>query len=288
MSHNDRVRKKQTAGAGKPGCPQGNGADLSDGFKRVANGPMGHMDVELGSPRVHVEEDPFFRARMPRTTHWSVAWSDLMMTMFILFLVMYVYKDANRVFLSSEGLGGQYGSVVSSRAPMGSGGGVIGDELAARRNSLSKIYDLSRQTIQQEELGSLAAVDLVSDETVRIILTADLLFEPGRAEIKAESRNALRKIAALLRRLPYVINVVGHTDNSPIHTERFPSNWELSVGRASAVARFLIAQTGLPSERFFVSGHSSNQPLQPNDTPEHRAANRRVEIILTREVPAAS
>lgn len=245
------------------------------------------MDLELTHPAVHEEGDLFRRAHMPRTTHWSVAWSDLMMTMFILFLVMYVYKDANKIFLSSEGIGGDLGKVAGVGAPLDGGGGLMGDGEFPLESSMAKIYDFSRQTVEKENLGSFASVNLAPDEAVRIILTGDLLFDLGMAELKPEAKKSLRIIADLIRWTPYVINVVGHTDDVPVTSGRFPSNWELSMVRASAVARFMIDEMKLPPHRFYISGHASYRPIKPNDTTQNRAANRRVEIVVTKDMPAS-
>lgn len=81
------------------------------------------------------------------------------------------------------------------------------------------------------------------------------------------------------------INVIGHTDDRPVKTSRFPSNWELSLARAGRVARFLIDDTQLPATQFSVSGYSSFRPVQPNTSDENRKTNRRVEIVLSKELP---
>ena len=82
-----------------------------------------------------------------------------------------------------------------------------------------------------------------------------------------------------------MINVVGHTDNLPMRSTRFKSNWELSVARASTVARFLIDEMDMDPNQFVVSGYSSYRPIEPNTTAENRAKNRRVEIIISKRLP---
>lgn len=263
-------------------------AEAADSQKEDKPKQSPEEDRELAGPRVHEEDDFFRRLHMPRSTHWSIAWSDLMMTMFILFLVMYVYKDANKIFLSSEGLGGDTGKVVGAGAPLDSGGGLLGDSELPLEKSMSKIYDLSRQTVEEEDLGGFATVNLVPDETVRIILTGDLLFDLGMTDLKPDAKRSLKVIAGLIRRTPYMINVVGHTDDVPITSGRFPSNWELSALRASAVARFMIGEMKMPAKRFYITGHSSYRPVKPNDSRKNRSINRRVEIVITKEMPSAS
>jgi type VI secretion system protein ImpK len=104
------------------------------------------------------------------------------------------------------------------------------------------------------------------------------LFESGRAEIAPSEKPLVESVARALQQLTGRVLVTGHTDNVPIRTLRFPSNWQLSKSRAEAV-RALLAQTVAP-ERLTAEGRADTQPLVPNDTPEHRARNRRVEITL--------
>ena len=190
-------------------------------------------------------------------SQWHIPWSDLMMTMFILFAVMYVYA--------------------SSRHP------AVTPKLKDTAPAISSVYNLSKTTVEKNHLEKFASVQLVRDKAVRILLTSDLLFDTGKADLKGGAMEVLTKIAAILRKTPYLINLVGHTDDIPIHTTRFPSNWELSTARACAVARFLTGEMKISPERFCISGYADYRPLRPNASPENRAANRRVEIIITKE-----
>ncbi len=150
---------------------------------------------------------------------------------------------------------------------------------------ISKIYDLSKVEIAQEKLERFASVELIPDKTMRIILTGDLLFPSGQDELTKQAIASLKKLTGILKQTPYMINVIGHTDDRPVSTSRFPSNWELSLSRASHVARFLIDNTGLPPTQFRVTGFSSYRPLRPNTSEENRKINRRVEIVLSKELP---
>jgi flagellar motor protein MotB len=245
---------------------------------------------DLLSHRVFPEGDVFYRRRAPKNTHWSIAWSDLMMTMFIFFVVLYAYQAAHREFIIGEGLGTDIGSGVGTGVFGEGGGGGIGDTTLPAEQVGPKFFDLSElvQTREAETLREFASVELAADETVRIILTSDLLFDLGQAKVKPKARQRLQQIAELIRRTPNVVNVIGHTDNIPMSSARFPTNWELSVLRATAVTRFLTEEMKLAGNRFYVSGHAYHQPLKPNSTARNRAANRRVEIVITKEVPQAT
>lgn len=266
------------------GAPEGGWVKKSK-YKGRLSFPSFYLSREGDRDRLY-SEGTFDRMRMPRNPHWAIAWSDLMMTMFILFTVMYVYKSVDVEFLTGEGLGSDIGSSIGTGIIGDKGGGTIGPSPESGSEMLlTKVYKLGRQTLDQEQLNDFATVDLAPDKTVRIILQSDLLFDLGKAELKPDAQQSLYKIIPLLEQTPYMINVVGHTDDLPIQTPQFPSNWELSTKRASEVARFLMGQSVLPEERFYISGHASYQPLRPNNSPENREANRRVELIITRDKP---
>ncbi len=113
-----------------------------------------------------------------------------------------------------------------------------------------------------------------------IELSDNILFDSGDDELKDEGREALSQIAQVLQTIPdRQFQVAGHTDNIPIRSRRFPSNWELSSARAVNVARYLIEQ-GMSADRISAAGYADTQPVASNATPEGRAQNRRIEIVL--------
>ena len=242
------------------------------------------MTDEISACVSIVDEDPLARPTQYRPVHWSIVWSDLMMIMFIFFLIMFVYEASNRNFLTEERIVVVKGHGLGSGRVFDEGGAGSG---SMKEGSISKIYDLSKQALESEELMDFASIDLVKDKTVRIILKGDLLFDTGNADLKGAAKKSLGKIADLIRDTPYMINVVGHTDSLPIHSEKYPTNWELSVIRAVAVARFLIEDKKMDGKQFFVTGHAFYQPVALNDTKKNRKRNRRVEIVITREKPTA-
>jgi chemotaxis protein MotB len=305
---------------------------------------------------VFVVEDSFFRSRNPpRPVHWSIAWSDLMMTMFILFLVLFAHLRTHQEILAH----GQPNKIADETIPVHAddakpslifhpisqdislkieddleksappkqeqpGSDILirheaveqppqaepltpipeipreqqapqppsqteaapsPQESRQQEEVITKIYDLSKLTLAEEKLERFATVELVPDKTMRIILTGDLLFASGQVELTPNAIESLKKLSAIINKTPYMINVIGHTDDRPVKASRFPSNWELSLARAGRVARFLIDETQLPATQFSVSGYSSFRPVQPNTSDENRKANRRVEIVLSKELP---
>lgn len=105
-------------------------------------------------------------------------------------------------------------------------------------------------------------------------------FQSGDARLNADFVPILKKINDVLIETDGLIAVAGHTDDIPIHTTRYRSNWELSSSRATSVVHELLTFGDMPATRFYIEGYADTRPLVPNDTPEDRAQNRRVEIIV--------
>ncbi|HHD62990.1 MAG TPA: hypothetical protein ENK96_01205 [Desulfobulbaceae bacterium] len=341
-----------------------------------ASKSMNHSDLLMRTGKVgphgdsrpvFVVDDTFFRARIPKATHWSIAWSDLMMTMFVLFLTLFVYQLANREFLSEESPEVVAGTTIavpeSSTTPLpfhpinpvisqkqadqikkimpetvqeadidaifeGTDklvaplpipeqkvkepqpdvdskpvakvaseklkkqspppeGQISPDTVPVPDTIITRMYDLSKITLTSEKLEKFASVELIPDKTMRIVLTGDLLFPSGRAELTKQAKKSLLKLLPVIQQTPYMINIIGHTDSIPMHSEKFSSNWELSTARAGRVARFLINEGHIPATQFVVTGYSYFRPVKSNTTAANRKANRRVEIILSKEPPPA-
>ncbi len=196
----------------------------------------------------------FLNQEIRKNSHWSVPWSDLMMTMFILFCVLYAYPSAG----------------IKANKPV-------------QDNDLSEFYEKSMETFRAKNFRDITSVELTSDKAVKIILPSDILFDTGCAEIKTAASGSLVAVGELIRDKGYAVTVAGHTDNVPINTDRFPSNWELSAARACEAAKFLIGETEIPPDRIQVLGYAEYRPIASNDTPEGRRANRRVEVIISKD-----
>ncbi len=110
-------------------------------------------------------------------------------------------------------------------------------------------------------------------------------FESGQATLKPSSLESVGKIARLLLTVPNNIRIEGHTDNVPIHNVQFSSNWELSTARATELISIFITQYKFSPYRLSAAGYAEFHPVATNDTPEGRAQNRRVDIVVLREQP---
>lgn len=107
-------------------------------------------------------------------------------------------------------------------------------------------------------------------------------FSSGSADLRPDAIPALRRVTAVLLERPYEIRIEGHTDNVPIHTAQFVSNWELSAARAIEVVRLMISEMGFAPQRLSVGGYGEFHPIAPNTTEEQRALNRRVDVVILR------
>lgn len=116
-------------------------------------------------------------------------------------------------------------------------------------------------------------------EGLTLRIADNLLFASGQAELMYDGMMLISQLTDFLNAFEGEISIEGHTDNIPINTPQFPSNWELSSDRAISVLRFLEFD-GIPANRMRAVGYADTRPLQPNDTPANRAGNRRVELIL--------
>jgi chemotaxis protein MotB len=134
------------------------------------------------------------------------------------------------------------------------------------------------QQIQTSELGEEVFVT-VDRRGVVVSFKDTALFPAGSAELTDRARKSLNTFIAYLFGLPNDIIVEGHTDDTPIRTPRFPSNWELSAARASAVARYFESQ-GVKGSRMEVIGYGQYRPRFRNDTPQKRALNRRIDVVI--------
>lgn len=132
-------------------------------------------------------------------------------------------------------------------------------------------------SLQQVFAESLTVA--VTAEQIQLDIDDRVMFKPASAELTPAGRQALHNIADDLRTLPYHISVEGHTDNTPINTAQFPSNWELSAARATVVTRTLI-DNGIAPESLRAVGYGDTRPLVANDSVENRTRNRRVSFVL--------
>ncbi|MFA5172231.1 MAG: flagellar motor protein MotD [Sulfuriferula sp.] len=226
---------------------------------------------------------------------WLVSYADFMTLLFAFFVVMYAISAVNvgKYKVLSESLGNAFGS--SSEQNPGSSKSRSKSITNKANDNTAVRQDRAQMTnVANDILHALSP--LIREGKVRVTQTArgvnieinaSLLFAPGDAKLAAESKQALRAIADVLKMQRNDIEVDGYTDDVPISNAAFASNWELSAVRASSVAREFM-NNGVAENRLMVVGYGSNKPIMPNDSAENRARNRRVEVVIQSGLPEAA
>jgi hypothetical protein len=140
--------------------------------------------------------------------------------------------------------------------------------------------ETARQIAQCMLGDTVDCEDQVSDALGEVCNMIAGNFESGMAQMKGTSVAAFDRIAGLLRPRGYRLRIEGHTDNAPIHTLQFPSNWELSTARATEIVRLLIIRDGFAPDRLSAAGYAEYHPVASNRSGEGRATNRRVDVVI--------
>ncbi len=151
------------------------------------------------------------------------------------------------------------------------------------RNSEASLNNLLIEVQSFLDKNGLEDVILANrtERGVVLVLQEKVLFAPGEANLIGDSFEFLDKVGDLLAKLPNLVKIEGHTDDRPMNSYRYPSNWELSAARASSVIRYFVENHQIDSGRFIAVGYADTRPIVSNSEQENRQKNRRVEIIIS-------
>ena len=230
------------------------------------------------------------------TSHerWLVSYADFITLLFAFFTVLYASStvDTNKLAAIGDSM-----QAVFVGPPMDS---VLNVEPRSRvmpsmpdlPQDLSRVKELLARDLAFEIAEG--RVSLERDQRGLVISIRETgSFATGRADLPPEARALFAKLGARLHDVPNAVRVEGHTDDVPIHTARYESNWQLSTARATEVVAFLIQASGLDPGRLSAAGYAEFHPRAANDSPANRATNRRVDLVIlnpatrTAEEPAA-
>jgi chemotaxis protein MotB len=218
---------------------------------------------------------------------WLLTYADLITLLLAFFIMMYTFskQDAQKyqevsMHLKAIFTGG------TGIAQKGSVSGTVNLDTMSDKNASN---DEIKQQIEQE-INTMAKTNglkdnytIFSDERGIVIRIMDkAFFDEGKAELKDSAKKILDKIVPVIKQIKNHVRIEGHTDNVPIKTSEFKSNWELSVRRGTEVVRYFIERGGIPPQRISATGYSEYRPLVDNDNAANRALNRRIEIIVTK------
>ena len=235
------------------------------------------------------------------TDRWLLSYADFITLLFAFFVVLYAISsvDARKFDRISQGMKSAFVDAPNGAQPI-----LVELGLAERGGAADADIEVSNQQLDGES-GEGTQLGLLQDRVERAIgtvmdpnaieapvrvarsnrglvisLAANDFFEPGSSRISEAQIPTLDAISGVLRKIHSPVRIEGHTDDQPIRSRRYPSNWELSTQRATAVVRWLIETANIPAERLAAAGFADVRPLVPNLSEKNRAINRRVEIVI--------
>jgi chemotaxis protein MotB len=242
------------------------------------------------------------RVHRARVSHdrWLVSYADFITLLFGFFVVLYAFARADQkkqmqipqaidaafkslgIFPNSTRDPSRDPSTPATEPAVMPMNIVMGEDVLAPavvKDDLNRIRRDLEQRLSNQVASHTVSIHMGRDGLV-ISLREAGFFDSGSAAPHAEALPTLRKIAASLSATPYDLRIEGHTDNQPIHSAEFDSNWELSTARAIHIARLLLALNTIPADRLSAAGYAQFHPVDTNSTPQGRANNRRVDLVV--------
>ena len=231
---------------------------------------------------------------------WLISYADFITLLFAFFVVLYAFAKADQkrqtevstaidtafkslgLFAGSSRLPDNKVATAASEQAVMAMNIVMGEDVlspAQVKDDLARMQRDLEQRLSNQVAQHTVAIKMGKDGLV-ISLREAGFFNSGSAAPRKESLESIQQIAAELAQMPYDLRVEGHTDNVPIHTSEFDSNWELSSGRATNIARVLLAMHAVTPDRLSAAGYAEFHPVDTNDTAEGRARNRRVDLVI--------
>jgi len=242
------------------------------------------------------------RTRRSQVSHerWLVSYADFITLLLAFFVVLYAFaktdeKNQAQVPIAIDTAFHELGvfsnpthgpakpvAASSGALPTNAMTNVITEDLLASaqvREDLDRVQRELEQRLSQQIARRTVDIHMGRGGLV-ISLREAGFFDSGSADPRPGTVTTLRQIGILLGRTPFDVRVEGHTDNIPIHTGRFDSNWELSAARATRIARIFLDSHSIPAERLSAAGYAEYHPVASNATAEGRAKNRRVDLVI--------
>lgn len=234
----------------------------------------------------------------PSDERWLITYSDLITLLLIFFVIMYAmsqvdaakyetlahslrleFNKADSILPNNSGL---MGSMDIGKGKDGEQKNADKGELELREQELQDLLRLVNEYIEEHHLEEkLYATD--TPRGISIKLSDEFLFDLGRADLRSEAIPVLERLSSLFPSLHAKISIEGHTDDLPVATgSLFRDNWGLSQARSLSVLRYFIYTAKLDDRNFISTGYADTMPVAPNDTPDNRQKNRRVEIVVLR------
>ncbi|MBI2837638.1 MAG: OmpA family protein [Acidobacteria bacterium] len=253
----------------------------------------------------------------PNHERWLVSYADFITLLFAFFTVLYAIssvdsKKMNRLVMAmqmafdTQGFPGKDSKIGLSQSESSPtiaeqlSQGILPPSVTATSRRINpnpskaigvdrKNFDIDiikarvEEAIREEILTGKVSV-LQEDRGLVVSLAEHGFFDSGKAFVRPDALPILDKLASSLSGLPNHVRIEGHTDNMPINTAQFPSNWELSTARATFIIQYMLSRFRFPPETLSAAGYGEYRPVATNDTPAGRAKNRRVDIVILNEI----
>lgn len=219
---------------------------------------------------------------------WITTFSDLMSLLLTFFILLFAFSELDAVkfknmavALQSVLMGETSTTIFEESLPSDNPipSPIPAPDMSELESEIQEVFEKVKDFVEEHELSAQVSVKADARGVV-IDIKENVLFDLGKADIKPESRIILDKLSLLFTEIDKDIVIEGHTDNLPINTYQFPTNWELSATRAVNVLRYFVEIKGADPTRITATGYGEYSPIESNDTVEGRAANRRVNILL--------
>jgi len=231
--------------------------------------------------RKRAEDEP--KAGAPE---WMATYSDMMTLLLCFFVLLFSFAtlDVQKFKAIAQSMNGSLGVLDSgmtlSMEPLVNS--FPADSPTEEVEEFQKLYEEMNEYVEENNLESRITLRL--DERGLLVRFMDnVLFDSGKADLTPGAKEIINKVAEIIKKNDKNVRIEGHTDNVPINTYRFPSNWELSTTRAVNVVKYLIEENGMEPYRLSASGYSDQHPVDDNNNAAGRQKNRRVDMVILRE-----
>ncbi|MCG8483982.1 MAG: OmpA family protein [Clostridia bacterium] len=223
-----------------------------------------------------------------RAPTWVTTFSDLMTLLLTFFVLLFSFSELDAVkfknmaiALQSVLMGETSTTIFEDELPADNPipTPIPAPDVSELESEIREVFEKVKNYVEEHNLSAQVSVKADARGVV-IDIKERVLFDLGKADIKPESKIILDKLSLLFEEIDKDIVIEGHTDNLPINTYQFPTNWELSTTRAVNVLRYFVEIKGADPTRISATGYGEYRPLESNDTYAGKAANRRVNILL--------
>jgi chemotaxis protein MotB len=218
---------------------------------------------------------------------WLLTYADMITLMLALFIILFAMSTISRVKVQqfAKSVSAGFDNVWSVNQPPN--GGTNGQQSFNASSNVPTVERELQRYVMQHKLQNQVQVHMDHRGLVITLLSDKSYYDSGSAELRPKTKQILNDIYQFLKKTPNLIRVEGNTDDVPISTPLYPTNWELSTARAVGVVRYLVETDGLDPTRVSAAGYGQFRPRVPNDNAADRQQNRRVDIVLLNATKAS-